>query len=161
MCGLIRQVAICDILFRSPPRQYHLFVDPICSIVTSQLKVARKYTSRPDYLRIFSQLDHELAGHLKSVISWQLDCWTSYHIVPASQALLHLGCASWFSHGDLKTVIGDILHMGGGGCYNLITNYIIYVHRRTTSTVYSICKSKTNKTGSASIHISTSCRQSI
>ncbi len=49
---------------RSPSWLYHPFVDPICSVVTSQLKVARKHTSQPDYLRIFSQLDHELAGQL-------------------------------------------------------------------------------------------------
>ncbi len=49
---------------RSPPWLYHLFVDPICSFVTSQLKIARKHTSQPDYLRIFSQLVHELAGRL-------------------------------------------------------------------------------------------------
>ncbi len=49
---------------RSPPWLYHPFVDPICSFVTSQLKVARKYTSQPDYLRIFSQLFNELAGKL-------------------------------------------------------------------------------------------------
>ncbi len=51
-------------LVRSPPWLYHLFVHPICSFVTSQLKEARKHTSQPDYLRIFSQLVHELAGRL-------------------------------------------------------------------------------------------------
>ncbi len=36
-------------------------------------------------------------------------------------------------------------------CYHLITNHTIYVHRRTTSTVYFICKSRTNKTGFTSV----------
>ncbi len=49
---------------RSPPRLYHPFVDPICSFVTSLLKVARKHTSQPDYLRIFRQLVLELADRL-------------------------------------------------------------------------------------------------
>ncbi len=49
---------------KSSPQLYHPFVDPICSFVTSQLKVARKHTSQPDYLRIFRQLVHELAGRL-------------------------------------------------------------------------------------------------
>ncbi len=36
------------------------------------------------------------------------------------------------------------------GYYHMITNHTIYVHRGTTSTVYFICKSRTNKTGSIS-----------
>ncbi len=45
---------------RSPSRLHHSFVDPMCSFVTSQLKLA----SQPDYLRIFRQLVRELAGQL-------------------------------------------------------------------------------------------------
>ncbi len=52
----------CRPACRSPPQLYHPFVDPICSFVTSQLKAARKHTSQPDYLKILSQLVHELAG---------------------------------------------------------------------------------------------------
>ncbi len=33
------------------------------------------------------------------------------------------------------------------GCYHTITNHTIYVHSGTTSTVYFICKSRTNKQG--------------
>ncbi len=49
---------------RSLPWLYHSFVKPRCSFVTCDLKVARKHTSQPDYLRMFSQLVHELAGRL-------------------------------------------------------------------------------------------------
>ncbi len=50
------------------------------------------------------------------------------------------------------------LHMG---CYDMITNHTIYVHRRTTSNVYFICKSRTNKTGSISRDTRNSRRKRI
>ncbi len=45
------------------------------------------------------------------------------------------------------------------GYYHMITNHTIYIHRETTSTVYFICKSRTNKTGSISRDTRSSRRQ--
>ncbi len=45
------------------------------------------------------------------------------------------------------------------GYYNMITNHTIYVRRGTTSIVYFICKSRTNKTGSISRDTRSSRRQ--
>ncbi len=45
------------------------------------------------------------------------------------------------------------------GYYHTIANYTIYVRRGTTSTVYFICKSRTNKTGSISRDTRSSRRQ--
>ncbi len=39
------------------------------------------------------------------------------------------------------------------GCYHTITNHTIYIHRGTTSTVYFICKPRTNKTGQVGLEI--------
>ncbi len=42
------------------------------------------------------------------------------------------------------------------GCYHMITNHTIYIHRGTTSTVYFICKSRRNKTELTSVDTRTS-----
>ncbi len=47
------------------------------------------------------------------------------------------------------------------GCYHTITTHAIHVHRGTTSTVYFICKSKTNKTGLTLVDTRSSRRQLI
>ncbi len=45
------------------------------------------------------------------------------------------------------------------GYYHMITNNTIYICRGMTSTVYFICKSRTNKTGSISRDTRSSRRQ--